>query len=591
MDNTTRRFFLYTRKSTDDAKRQVRSIHDQLAEAREHALREGIVIVDTFVEKQTAKKPGRPIFNEMLDRIERGEATGIVAWHPDRLARNSLDGGRIIWLIDEAKITELLFPSGYRFEPTPQGKLTLAIEFGISKYYVDKLSADIQRGHRQKLKDGIWPGFAPLGYMNDRTSRTIVTDPVRGPLVRKAFELYAAGDYTLDRIREAMTAHGLTSRENVPLSRNQYHRLFQNPIYYGVIRYCKEHYEGRHQPLVTKELFELVQEAMRRKSKPKTPILKPYMYRGLFHCGECGRLITTERQKGHNYLRCTKWHVTCSQRYIREDRIAEHITDALRYVALPPESVDWMINEAVGVRMKETQASATYVERIRSQSKETDEQLDRLLKAYVERVLSLDEYREAKKKLVDEKRRLEDELITIERNRSNTFEPVVAFLNEVTQAGNLAERGTDEQKRDFFKKVASNPNVFNRELRWEPRGAWKLVAGQGSFAQHNVAPAIASATFLGENHHDLLKRRRRDSNPRDPCGPTGFQDRRNQPLCHSSNWIGERFVLYPAEIGKMGDAIRNRPRGQFARNWRNLKIKKGPRPHPRSKPGTLVVLP
>src|ERR1700677_1697526 len=140
--DATNRFFLYARKSTDDPKRQLRSIKDQIAETRDLAIREGIEIVDTFVEKQTAKKPGRPVFNEMLERIERGEASGILAWHPDRLARNSLDGGRLIWLVDTGKIVGLKFPS-FRFDPTPQGKLSLAIEFGISKYYVDKLSEDI----------------------------------------------------------------------------------------------------------------------------------------------------------------------------------------------------------------------------------------------------------------------------------------------------------------------------------------------------------------------------------------------------------------------------------------------------------------
>jgi hypothetical protein len=146
--------------------------------------------------------------------------------------------------------------------------------------------------------------------------------------------LGAGHDYTLDQIVEAGKAVGLTSRRELPLSRAQYHRLFQNPIYYGVIRYLEENYEGKHEPLVSKELFDRVQKAMRQKSKPKTSKLKPYVCRGMFHCGECGRLITTEQQKGVNYLRCTKWHIKCTQRYVREDQIAKQTTDALRFVAL-----------------------------------------------------------------------------------------------------------------------------------------------------------------------------------------------------------------------------------------------------------------
>ena len=100
--NQTRKFFIYTRKSTDTEDRQVRSIADQLAELRELAKKELLEIVDVFVEKQTAKIPGRPIFGEMIARIEKGEASGILAWHPDRLARNSVDGGKVIYLVVNA---------------------------------------------------------------------------------------------------------------------------------------------------------------------------------------------------------------------------------------------------------------------------------------------------------------------------------------------------------------------------------------------------------------------------------------------------------------------------------------------------------
>jgi len=109
MNNQTKKFFIYTRKSTDDKDRQVRSISDQLSELKDLALKEQLEVVDVFVEKQTAKIPGRPVFNEMIERMEKGEASGILAWHPDRLARNSVDGGKIIYLVDTGIISEMKF--------------------------------------------------------------------------------------------------------------------------------------------------------------------------------------------------------------------------------------------------------------------------------------------------------------------------------------------------------------------------------------------------------------------------------------------------------------------------------------------------
>ena len=126
-----KKYFIYARKSTDTEDQQIRSLPDQLAELRELARKEKIDVVDTFIEKQTAKIPGRPIFAEMLERIEAGEASGILAWHPDRLARNSVDGGRVIYLVDTGKITDLKFPT-FWFDATPQGKFMLSISFGQS---------------------------------------------------------------------------------------------------------------------------------------------------------------------------------------------------------------------------------------------------------------------------------------------------------------------------------------------------------------------------------------------------------------------------------------------------------------------------
>ena len=127
------KYFLYARKSTEDDDKQIMSIEAQLFELREYARRENLEILEEFQESKSAKKPGREVFGEMMMRLERDEATGILAWHPDRLARNSIDGGRIIYAVDTSKIISLRFPQ-FWFEPTPQGKFMLQVAFGQSKY-------------------------------------------------------------------------------------------------------------------------------------------------------------------------------------------------------------------------------------------------------------------------------------------------------------------------------------------------------------------------------------------------------------------------------------------------------------------------
>ena len=189
------KFFLYARKSTEDEERQVMSIEAQLAELAEFVKREGLEVIEQFVESKSAKKPGREIFNKMIEKIHASKnPVGILAWHPDRLARNSVDGEQIIYLIDQDKIASLRFPT-FWFEPTPQGLFMLQVAFDQSKYYSDNLSENVKRGIRQKLRRGEWPGLAPFGYVNNPKTRNIEPDTVKAKIIKKGLKSKIALQY------------------------------------------------------------------------------------------------------------------------------------------------------------------------------------------------------------------------------------------------------------------------------------------------------------------------------------------------------------------------------------------------------------
>ena len=199
------KYFLYARKSTEDEERQVMSIEAQLAELAEFAKRENIEIVETFVESKSAKKPGREIFNQMMTKVhESKEPMGLIAWHPDRLARNSIDGGQIIYSIDINKIVSLRFPT-FWFEPTPQGLFMLQVAFGQSKYYSDNLSENVKRGIRQKLRRGEWPTLAPFGYVNNPKIRNIEPEPTKSKILKKMFEEFSESKHSLDSLSQRLS--------------------------------------------------------------------------------------------------------------------------------------------------------------------------------------------------------------------------------------------------------------------------------------------------------------------------------------------------------------------------------------------------
>jgi DNA invertase Pin-like site-specific DNA recombinase len=213
---------------------QVQSIDAQLVELRNFAKTANIEIVDELIEKRTAKMPGRPIFNAMLDRIENGEAEGILSWNPDRLARNSVDGGRVIYLVDTGAIKALKFPT-FWFEPTPQGLLMLNLSFGQSKYYVDALSENTKRGIKHKCRMGWYPSVAPLGYMNDVSTKTIKIDKRTSIIVTNCFKMYAEGDKTFQNIADYLQSSGVLARTSNKKHVDFVKFMLTNSFYRGIL--------------------------------------------------------------------------------------------------------------------------------------------------------------------------------------------------------------------------------------------------------------------------------------------------------------------------------------------------------------------
>src|SRR3990167_4707918 len=248
------KYIAYCRKSTDEKDKQVLSIESQIEELKEFAQRENLQIVKFITESKTAKIPGRVEFNQLFQLIEAGEIQGILAWHPDRLARNSIDGGQIIYLLDTGKLLDLKFPT-FWFDNTPQGKFMLSIAFGQSKYYIDNLSENVKRSNRQKLRKGILPNKAPYGYLNEPRLRTIEIDQTKSKIVKKAFELFAKGESSIADVSRFFQKFGITRYNGKMLHLDTVKRILSNKFYIGIINFGGEAYEGTHKLFISPELF------------------------------------------------------------------------------------------------------------------------------------------------------------------------------------------------------------------------------------------------------------------------------------------------------------------------------------------------
>ncbi len=298
---TTVQYFLYARKSTESEERQAMSIEAQIVELGEYALRENLHIIETFVESKSAKTPGRPVFNEMVSKIYASKTPiGILAWHPDRLARNSVDGGQVVYMVDTKKVVALRFPT-FWFEPTPQGMFMLQVAFGQSKYYSDNLSENVKRGNRQKRRRGEHSGHPPIGYVNNPKLRNIEPDPEKAKVIQKLFHEFSLGGLNLHSGAKQLEDWGITCKKGNRMTPYMVHRILTKKAYLGLIVFKGECYEGSFKPLIDKETFDRVQ--MRLKNNGKKPrgskIKLGFPYRGMFHCAECGGQITAQFAKGN----------------------------------------------------------------------------------------------------------------------------------------------------------------------------------------------------------------------------------------------------------------------------------------------------
>ena len=470
------KYILYARKSTEEDDRQVLSIEAQLVELQEYAAKEKLEIVASFCEAKTAKEPGRIKFAEMLAILESGKADGIISWHPDRLARNSVDGGKIINFVDRGLIKSLKFPT-FWFEATPQGLFMLNIAFGQSKYFVDNLRENVKRGLRQKIRNGIWPGWAPVGYLNNPKTRGIDVDSEKAHKVRKLFEMYATGAYTLHSLANWCKKKGLYGNLGKEIALSNVQSILQNIFYIELMKYGGEIHEGQHEPLIPKKLFDTCQEVMAKRGRVHEVHKNDFAFLGLLKCASCGCSITAEKQKGHNYYRCTKKKGLCQEKhYLREEVLTEQITSYLQKVSLSSQDTEKVLAALDSEQDKARESAQDEVIVLKEQLLQVEAKLQKLLDIYLNDALSTEEYTAKKQSLLSQKVTLAEKITDFETKGLSWLEPAREFVKSLNQAANLLSSPNPTAMTTFLKNIGSNHILRNRQFVFAPKIEYQLVA-------------------------------------------------------------------------------------------------------------------
>ena len=530
--------FLYARKSSEDDDRQVMSIEAQLFELREFARKENLEILAEFQESKSAKTPGREMFGKMMEQVERSEGVGILAWHPDRLARNSMDGGRVIYGVDQKKVVSLRFPT-FWFEPTPQGLFMLQVAFGQSKYYSDNLSENIKRGVRQKLRRGEWLNLAPLGYVNNPRLRNIEPDGVKAEIIKRAFEEYAKGTHTYISLAQFLADLGLTSKRGTPLAKVSIKKLLTNRAYLGFIKHGDEWFDGNFEPIISPQLFEAVQAVLKDKERPrKRKITHDFPFVGIFRCSECGSMIsaqwTTNRHgTKYKYYRCSKKRGRCSQSYLREEDLVQQLQARLQTISLCDRYTDWMLDKVKEWEREGMSASQSEVQHLSQKIKAGEKRMDKLVGAYLDGDVPKEIYLKKKDAIMRSLAALREKEKDTARGRNDWVEPLREWILDTKQAAFLSSSSDFHEIASFVKKVGTNPTVRDKSARFAAPAPSQFVAKQryifsAHFARRSRAGFLSEpeVRFCGEGGIRTLGT---------GLPYNAFRERPIRPLWHLSN--------------------------------------------------------
>ncbi|AUH34662.1 recombinase family protein [Paracoccus tegillarcae] len=474
-------YFGYVRVSTQK-QGEGASLEAQRDAITRYGAQNGLIITEWFCEKETAAKAGRPVFAAMVRDLKKRRAAGFIVHKIDRSARNFKDWAMIGDLSDAG--FDIHFATETLDFRSRGGRLAADIQAVIAADYIRNLREETKKGMKGRLKQGLYPFKAPLGYRDNGGGKVKTICPRKGPLVRELFIAYASGEHSLPSLQAYATELGLATQYGSPLSVGFLGGLLSNPFYCGIIKIKKtgDTYPGQHDALVTVATFKRVQ-AVKLGKHVKRVTRHRHRYRGLFVCAHCSYAMIAERQGKHVYYRC---HTsTCPRNSIREDAIDRFVFDHIRQLRLTEEAQSRLMQEARKWQEPDLQDGAITLSASRQlhQLKENEQTLN---EALLSKVVDAETYKQQKERIALERRRFEDCIAKGSEN-DQSAKTVQIFLELAKTVAGLYETMTCDEKREFLEIATSNRIIKDKNAQLEPRNWLRWVKSDPAFL--NGTPA------------------------------------------------------------------------------------------------------
>ena len=478
----------YNRKSTEDEERQIASLEDQHAENQKVIERHQLKVAknDIIEESKSAKKPGRPKFNKMVEDIANGKFQVIVCWQANRLARNSRDAGEIIGLLSDKKLIAIVTPGKIYFNGG-EDKLLLYIEFGMSEKYSDDLSANVIRGMTSKVGRGWWPGRPKVGYVNikyDGEEPVQIVDEQRFPLLRRAIDLFLDGNHTAPRVLEILNDEwGFKMRKTKrtgggKMSKGKFYSFLTDPFYYGKLVWGKEIGDVHKslKRLMSEDEFWKIQALLGKRGQARPSVHTKLPFRGLIKCGECQstwipyvrpRQMVDSSLRLYEYIRCNHDGINkkCTQKQVTIQEIEKQVLELLDQITISEDFCNWAIDWIKKQHQTETNEQLQILKNLENSLEQIQGRKNKLVEMYMDSLLDGQaDYKKRKADLEKEEQDIQKELNALKARTNNWMDLAIKTFNFAKNAKYHFEHGTFEDKTLILRTLGSNFYMLNGKL-------------------------------------------------------------------------------------------------------------------------------
>ncbi len=440
-------YYAYIRVSTIKQGEKGSSLQEQRASIESFAKKNGFVISTWFEEQETAAKVGRTEFTKMIKALQKGKAAGVIIHKIDRSARNFKDWSDINELIDSGVAVH--FSHDALDMSTRGGRLMADMQAVIAADYIRNLREEVRKGFYGRLKQGLYPLNAPIGYVDNGGGKPKTPHPIMGPLVRLAFEKYATGRYSQESLLEELNTLGLRNRNGNPVSLNGISTLLNNTFYYGLIRINngRESFPGIHEPIISKYMFDAVQKQLHGKIR-NTGLVHEYHFRKLIRCLACQTYLRGEVQKGNVYYRC---HLKSCEttNSIRETVVETQMIEHLRTITFSAQELIAFKEELDESAKDSAKRSAAQVKSARMHLAQVDDRLARLTDAYIDRVIEREDYEERRQSLLNDRIAAQGHLKEMEDGN----DPMQALGQKLCELQNALQDKDNWENAEFLKET------------------------------------------------------------------------------------------------------------------------------------------